>query len=979
MQILLILIKFYQMKKGLLSILAGALLVVGCQNYDDQFDDLNSQITALASQVAGLAKVQSDLTTLSGTVASLQGNIATSVDTALASGLAGINATVTTLEAAIEGIATTGAVTELATSVAAAQTDLTELLNNSNVFTGNLTISTPSQLSAALAFGTKINIVNGSVNITHETTMDADSIQKVVNRIITVVGDLKYMSQASTIKEVTFNNLTGVTSLTAQGVGYSFPNLESATNVYLYDTYKSKVKVIAFDKLATVVSLNTDLDKTHKIEFNKATNIHLTALKRYPSAALTLRGDEGLTLKLDALDNVDATGLKTSLALTIEGPSTVSYTKFTKGSITLKNVAQATVDNHTGTLTLQDGVTSFTSNSVVALDITAATDLETLDITGVVNPLLTAATQTAGLPAIAFATANDLTTVTLKGKFLSASFASCGNLATVTISADIKNAVSLTSNTDLVTLNLTDSKMSGLTFTGNTDMETLTVNTTFQAGTAASAKLDGSLTVKANTSLTKLVVSSDKIETLDVQDNDDLATLDFAGLTTFGATAKPNVKIYDNDLTATAVDSSDGLTDIANGATGDIGSWTTTSGMASAKIYLLAVAGSADSTAAVYWDTVESFTNEALAETTDKLWAAGAYSTILDEVKILYKVPNAAAAAIGSTKHKVAWLVSGMDATDRVQIQTGAADSGAYPIFLGGSGVTYTNSGIALTGNKVLDLALITNSNHVTRAAAVDMTLTAALGGGMGNNVVISTVSALGVASGTVYGERYTTAAALTAAVSSTNLVTSYGQLLNTDDYVTLTVGSNSVTATGVSTDTLGNAITAAWLAKYGPTGTASASAVASVTSVDTARSALVISAINGTAGNGLAISMSVTASGTVNTGTNAEGVEWVIGSTRSAADNLTISDNIIVTLESTVAGVLLDKIKLNAPRGVATACVITQLTTTLLSNSVGALESIAGYQRQTGEARADTRLPEDGASAGASTAASFSRVGWFS
>ena len=30
------------MKKGLLSILAGALLVVGCQNYDDQFDALES-------------------------------------------------------------------------------------------------------------------------------------------------------------------------------------------------------------------------------------------------------------------------------------------------------------------------------------------------------------------------------------------------------------------------------------------------------------------------------------------------------------------------------------------------------------------------------------------------------------------------------------------------------------------------------------------------------------------------------------------------------------------------------------------------------------------------------------------------------------------------------------------------------------------------------------------------------------------------
>ena len=32
------------MKKGLLSILAGALLVVGCQNYDDQFESIENSI-----------------------------------------------------------------------------------------------------------------------------------------------------------------------------------------------------------------------------------------------------------------------------------------------------------------------------------------------------------------------------------------------------------------------------------------------------------------------------------------------------------------------------------------------------------------------------------------------------------------------------------------------------------------------------------------------------------------------------------------------------------------------------------------------------------------------------------------------------------------------------------------------------------------------------------------------------------------------
>ena len=41
------------MKKGLLTILAASLVFVGCQNYDDQFDDLNAQISAIKSQVDG--------------------------------------------------------------------------------------------------------------------------------------------------------------------------------------------------------------------------------------------------------------------------------------------------------------------------------------------------------------------------------------------------------------------------------------------------------------------------------------------------------------------------------------------------------------------------------------------------------------------------------------------------------------------------------------------------------------------------------------------------------------------------------------------------------------------------------------------------------------------------------------------------------------------------------------------------------------
>ena len=58
--------------------MALALTVVGCQNYDDQFDELTSQITSLQSTVDGLtgistaiSSLQSDVTAITAAVAGL--------------------------------------------------------------------------------------------------------------------------------------------------------------------------------------------------------------------------------------------------------------------------------------------------------------------------------------------------------------------------------------------------------------------------------------------------------------------------------------------------------------------------------------------------------------------------------------------------------------------------------------------------------------------------------------------------------------------------------------------------------------------------------------------------------------------------------------------------------------------------------------------------------------------------------------------
>ena len=79
------------MKKGLLTLLAASLVFVGCQNYDDQFDDLNAQISALKSQVDGLSSLSGQVSALSGTIAGLQSGVAAAQASADAANTAAIN------------------------------------------------------------------------------------------------------------------------------------------------------------------------------------------------------------------------------------------------------------------------------------------------------------------------------------------------------------------------------------------------------------------------------------------------------------------------------------------------------------------------------------------------------------------------------------------------------------------------------------------------------------------------------------------------------------------------------------------------------------------------------------------------------------------------------------------------------------------------------------------------------------------------
>ena len=975
------------MKKGLFSILAGALLVVGCQNYDDQFSNIESQITALASQVAGLSQVQSDLTSLANQVTSLQSSVGDTVDAALADGLANIDTAVASLEAATATAASSEDVAAIAAAVAANQTDLTELLSQSSVYSGDVVVNSESTLDAFYSMGTALNIVNGSVKITASAAMDATKVQGLVDNILTVIGDFTYTAAASTIAEVTFNNLTGVQTMTLkQGGGYKAQGLLSAEKIVLNDAWKSTVTIIDFRGMKSVGSLMTTTT-ANTIDFNKATEIHLTVLARY-GAALTLKGAKNGVIALGALKDVDASGLVSALALTIDGPAamTIAGLDGKLGSITASNIGTLVVNSYNGTINVGADVTSFSTDGVHSLGTSTFADTETVVMAGKLDPnaIGTTAAPLEG-PSFSYTTNTDLENVTISGIMKVVNMSNQGSLISAIISADVSGAITLDTNSDLTTLTLTGSKATGVTVNACDDLATLTVDTTMRGIATKLTTIDGTVAVTSNTDLTSLNVSSNKVRTLTVTGNSDLATIDMTGMAATGSTAKAAVKVYSNKLVATvAQDTAEatGVTKVVGTAT-DAGAFTTASGMATLKTYLAAVILDTGSTAAVYFDTVDSRTDSTGVELStnggNQTYAANPLNT---RVLVLTAGSGDAIASSGETKGKRAFLID-VDVTGKFGLMApSTAPATGVQYFSDGTSATAVGS-ITTNSNKVLMLSVIKAQSNIDRFAAYGMTMNAYDGGNSTATVSLVSWRATGgtnfLATSTLIGERYATGNAASAALSTTN----YGWGL--DDELTLTVGSNSVTVsqtgqseTSTALADIGDALVTAWVAKYGSTGTASNSAIATI--VDTNGSIAITMNDIGSGGFNLPISLSANAG--VVTATNGANLTWVIGTSTSSSDNSTVAADVILTIESIKAGTGLNAVGLQASslvvsiaRSTGNVTTIRELFSTQLTNGT---DTTAPYT-ESFEARSDVRVAEGTRAAVADTtpAVTYTRLGW--
>jgi prefoldin subunit 5 len=994
-------LNFKTMKKGLLTLLAASLVFVGCQNYDDQFDDLNAQISALKSQVDGLSALSGQVASLSGSISGLQSGIAASASsaqmTALSASLSALQAEVDAIEASIATTATAAEVTALQASLTALETDLADLLVSNNVYSTDITVNSAASMASALALGNKVALMNAAVTITDDATIADADIQTFIDRIKTMNGTFTYSSGSATGYAATFDELTAATVLDITQAGdISFKKLASATTITITTSYSTKITSFDMGALTTMTSIASGADGSetaNTLTLSSATNVDLGAMTRY-GAALTITTKKGATLDIASLDDVNAAGTQTDITLTLNGPGSVTMSKIDDGIIDLTNVATATVSGFYGELDINAGVETLTTTDSVRIDLDGATDLvtATLDFKNDWDPALT--TAQAAVSAALYSTSyledyatsasiggTDLKTLTVTGELLDL-YLDEANLETLSIDATMTD-LTISSATDLTSLTVASGSLIGsISLTGSNNLTVADFNHTsnMENKGSSTANTSVSFVVTDNLGLTKLHTTGDDVSTFTVTGNDALTELDMTGLKDQGGATSATVNLYDNDLTAvSASNTSDGETDKADGASGDAGSFDDgTSGMDTMKVYLTAIAADADNTVQVNFDTVSTETDtETTGTTTTTLNVLGttSVSSTTNEATVLKMTPatantaDAAKSAIGQ--------IYGMIITPATQGAGESGTAGTLQVTTNGvnlfdTSLTGNGTALALSGNQDLDIEAIKSSINLSRATSAGVTMDAKRGA---NSTAAITLREHGNgAAGAVIGERYTTATAAAAGTTSTN----YG--MGTDDYITITIGSNSVTATAVSATLLGAAVYTAWAAKYHGSSTASAAAIATMTSPSIG-AAVQLQALAWTmnqedsGGYGKTISVSVTAGTT--TATSAANIDWTIGSTNATNNNTTVDDGVSTILTLTANDPLVAVPTVTTAVSAAASMAAIALSTTKTTNTdwnegrttVGAQEPIT-----------DVRNKEDAVAAATSNAVaavSVSRVTW--
>ena len=397
------------MKKGLLSLLAVALTVVGCQNYDDQFDELSDQITALSSTVQGLSSVADQITALSNTVNGLA--TAASVTT-LAGDVTTIKAAVEALQASLADVATAADLATISSTLGDVQADVKELLAANAVINQNITINNVATLEYVESLiSTDADdpnvIVNGTVVVNVDETAFTGGAAQIA-RIKAVTDKL-----ATSLKTVTITNTYSPSTV------LSFANLafvdndlviNGNTNLADGDTGNDVLRTVTGD--LTISNITGDIDLgllTSADDVVVPGGVGVTALRMgsITAASLSTAGAAKGHLNLVSATQVDG-GSSAVASLVADYATDVDLTA--AATLTISALRAATIDVETTSLPGGFSITAsgttivhldklasvgaaITTNKLAQLHLPALTSCTTMTTDAIIMDLSKLATQ----------------------------------------------------------------------------------------------------------------------------------------------------------------------------------------------------------------------------------------------------------------------------------------------------------------------------------------------------------------------------------------------------------------------------------------------------------------------------------------------------------------------------------------------------------------------------------------------------------
>jgi len=530
------------MKKGLLSILASALLVVGCQNYDDQFNNLESQISALATTVAGLSQVQSELAQLTSNVSNIQAALAdipssAEINSSINEGLAGVIDDIAELETSLDNVVSADDLTTVSDAISDVADDVSDILSSNNVYDQKLLITNQAELDIAIGLGGKIALINNDVEIILNDEMNRADLDSIAARITAVVGGFEYDGDLEDYESngLVFSKLKSVSQQLKWETrdDISFPALTSVGSLDIVTGDSELITSASFPVLTKLPYVSTSTDggtttQANTIDLEDSASLTMSALIRYTGAAtasqrgtkaaagtattaanaltIILNDDDATTFDLAALTTEDAddSDSDVALALTLTGPRSVTLANYAQGVLTAADATTVVLPDYewNASTALASVETLRVHKVATSVDVSGFSNLEILD-------LRNAAYETKNPTTIAIS-ANGNTNVeniNLDGYFASFTATGATSLDTIVTAGEIG------------TFEITTSKIAELTL-GHKAWRTL-------AGTPVAT-----LQLTGNTKLTSITADSlDDVNVMEIVDNDKLETISLAGLT----------------------------------------------------------------------------------------------------------------------------------------------------------------------------------------------------------------------------------------------------------------------------------------------------------------------------------------------------------------------------------------------------------------------------------------------------------------